>query len=93
MQANQRLPRQVGQRSEILDVLARYNKVFWTVGGFSGAINLLYLAPSLYMMQVYDRVLNSRNETTLIMLSLITLGAFAVMAWIEQLKCRGRSYE
>ncbi|MEY2717071.1 MAG: Alkaline protease secretion ATP-binding protein AprD, partial [Pseudomonadota bacterium] len=86
MQANQRLPRQGGQRSEILEVLARYNKVFWTVGGFSGAINLLYLAPSLYMMQVYDRVLNSRNETTLIMLSLITLGAFAVMAWIEQIR-------
>ncbi|NCV15209.1 MAG: type I secretion system permease/ATPase, partial [Betaproteobacteria bacterium] len=39
-----------------------------------------------YMMQVYDRVLNSRNETTLIMLSLITLGAFAVMAWIEQIR-------
>ena len=86
MQANQRLPRHGGQRSEILEVLARYNMVFWTVGGFSGAINLLYLAPSIYMMQVYDRVLNSRNETTLIMLSLITLGAFAIMAWIEQIR-------
>ncbi|NBP36219.1 MAG: type I secretion system permease/ATPase [Betaproteobacteria bacterium] len=81
-----RPPRQAGQRSEILEVLGRYKQVFWTVGGFSGVINLLYLAPSLYMMQVYDRVLNSRNETTLIMLSLITLGAFAVMAWIEQIR-------
>ena len=86
MQTNQRPPRPGGQRSEILEVLGRYRSVFWTVGGFSGAINLLYLAPSLYMMQVYDRVLNSRNETTLIMLSLITLGAFAVMAWIEQIR-------
>ncbi len=86
MQAMSRPPRQAGQRSEILEVLGRYKQVFWTVGGFSGVINLLYLAPSLYMMQVYDRVLNSRNETTLIMLSLITLGAFAVMAWIEQIR-------
>ena len=88
MQANQRPPRPGGQRSEVLEVLGRYKKVFWTVGGFSGVINLLYLAPSLYMMQVYDRVLNSRNETTLIMLSLITLGAFAVMAWIEQIRAQ-----
>ncbi|NBT05503.1 MAG: type I secretion system permease/ATPase [Betaproteobacteria bacterium] len=86
MQAISRQSHQRGTRSEILEVLGRYKNVFWTVGGFSGAINLLYLAPSLYMMQVYDRVLNSRNETTLIMLSLITLGAFAVMAWIEQIR-------
>ena len=86
MQANQRPPRPGGQRSEILEVLGRYKGVFWTVGGFSGAINLLYLAPSIYMMQVYDRVLNSHNETTLVMLSLIVLGAYAVMAWIEQIR-------
>lgn len=79
-------PWQRGQRSEIMEVLSRYKGVFWTVGGFSGAINLLYLAPSLYMMQVYDRVLNSFNETTLLMLSLMTLGAFAIMAWIEQVR-------
>ena len=88
MQAIPRPPQPGGQRSEILEVLGRYKRVFWTVGGFSGAINLLYLAPSLYMMQVYDRVLNSRNETTLIMLSIITLGAFAVMAWIEQIRAQ-----
>jgi ABC-type protease/lipase transport system fused ATPase/permease subunit len=33
---------------------------------FSGFINLLMLAPSLYMMQIYDRVLQSRSETTLV---------------------------
>ncbi|NDD11806.1 MAG: type I secretion system permease/ATPase [Betaproteobacteria bacterium] len=86
MSINQRLPRPKERPSEIVEILTRYNKVFWTVGGFSGAINLLYLAPSIYMMQVYDRVLNSRNETTLVMLSLITLGAFALMAWIEQIR-------
>lgn len=86
MQNVLRQPWQRGQRSEIMEVLSRYKGVFWTVGGFSGAINLLYLAPSLYMMQVYDRVLNSFNETTLLMLSLMTLGAFAIMAWIEQVR-------
>ena len=88
MQVFRKSPQAGARQGEILEVLGRYREVFWTVGGFSGAINLLYLAPSLYMMQVYDRVLNSRNETTLIMLSLITLGAFAVMAWIEQIRAQ-----
>ena len=35
---------------------------FLTVGTFSGFLNLMMLAPSLYMMQVYDRVLASRTE-------------------------------
>lgn len=86
MQAIQRPSRPGAKGNEILEVLGRYKAVFWTVGGFSGAINLLYLAPSIYMMQVYDRVLNSRNETTLVMLSLIVLAAFAIMAWIEQIR-------
>ena len=75
-----------GRTSEIIAVLGKHKLVFWSIGIFSGVINLLYLAPSLYMMQVYDRVLSSRNETTLLMLSILTLGAFFVMAWIERIR-------
>jgi ATP-binding cassette subfamily C exporter for protease/lipase len=50
---------------------------------FSGVINLLMLVPSIYMMQIFDRVLTSRNETTLLMLSLILLGFFALGCALE----------
>lgn len=53
------------------------------VGAFSLCINVLMLAPSLYMLQVYDRVLNSRNETTLLMLSLILVGLYLLYAALE----------
>lgn len=55
---------------------------------FSAAINLLMLVPPLYMMQVYDRVLNSRSESTLIALTAITLGAFLAMGLLEVVRSR-----
>jgi ATP-binding cassette subfamily C exporter for protease/lipase len=57
-----------------------------TVAVFSGFLNLLMLAPSIYMLQVYDRVLASRNETTLAMLTLILLGLFLLMGGIESVR-------
>ena len=40
--------------------------------------------PSIYMLQVYDRVLASNsNETTLLMLTLMTLGLYALMEVLE----------
>lgn len=77
-------PRKPGSpRGEILQALFSYRRVFTAVGLFSGFINLLYLVPSLYMMQVYDRVLGSRNETTLLMLSLIAVGLYLAMGMLE----------
>lgn len=71
---------------EIDAVLLGYRQAFWALALFSGVINLLMLAPSIYMMQVFDRVLTSRNETTLVMLSLIIVGLFmlsGVLDWIR----------
>jgi ATP-binding cassette subfamily C exporter for protease/lipase len=53
---------------------------------FSAIINLLMLVPSLYMLQVYDRVLQSRNEITLVMLTLMMLGAYALMGSLELIR-------
>ncbi|MBD8577277.1 type I secretion system permease/ATPase [Pseudomonas syringae] len=63
--------------------LLRYRRLFGVLALFSGVINLLMLVPSVYMMQVFDRVLTSRNETTLLMLSLILLIFFAVSCALE----------
>lgn len=70
-------------QGELPQTLAAFRGLFLTVGAFSLVINLLMLAPSLYMLQVYDRVLASRNTTTLLMLTLILLGLFALEAVLE----------
>ena len=45
--------------------------------------SLLVLAPSAYMLEVYDRVVNSRNHMTLAMLTLAVLGTFVLMEVLE----------
>lgn len=70
-------------QNEITDVLASFKSTFRTIGVFSAIINLLMLVPSLYMLQIYDRVLQSRNEMTLLMLTLLMLLAYAVMSTLE----------
>jgi ATP-binding cassette subfamily C exporter for protease/lipase len=73
-------------KSEIEQVLATFKRTFYTVGTFSAIINLLALVPSLYMLQVYDRVLASRNEITLLMLTLMMLGGYALMSVLEMIR-------
>ncbi|HYF20058.1 MAG TPA: type I secretion system permease/ATPase [Ramlibacter sp.] len=48
----------------------------------------LTLAPSIYMLEVYGRVVNSRNTTTLWMLSIAVVGAFIVMELLEWVRNR-----
>src|SRR5579872_5352541 len=55
---------------------------------FSGVINVLMLSGSLYMLQVYDRVIPSRNLATLLGLSLIVLFAYLVQGYFEALRSR-----
>lgn len=73
-------------KNEISETLMSFKSAFRTVGVFSAIINLLMLAPSLYMLQVYDRVLQSQNETTLLMLTLLMLGAYAFMSTLEYIR-------
>lgn len=69
--------------NEIRDVLTSFRGAFRTVGVFSAIINIMMLAPSLYMLQVYDRVLASHNQTTLLMLTIMLLGAYLFMSALE----------
>ncbi|OYD80236.1 type I secretion system permease/ATPase [Azospirillum brasilense] len=57
-------------------------------GGFSVFLALIQLAMPLYTMQVYDRVLGSRSVETLVALSLLALGCFAVFGLVEAIRGR-----
>jgi PrtD family type I secretion system ABC transporter len=70
------------------DALGACRGAFVALFVFSVAINLLVLASPLYMMQLYDRVLNSRSMDTLLLLTVITLGAMIVMAALELVRGR-----
>jgi ATP-binding cassette, subfamily C, bacterial exporter for protease/lipase len=73
-------------RSELRLALDAVRSSLLTVGIFSGFVNLLMLAPALYMLQVYDRVLASRNETTLVVLSVLVVGAYLFLMALESVR-------
>ncbi len=73
---------------EIHSILLGFKQAFLQVGAFSFVINILLLVPSVYMLQVYDRVLVSRNETTLLMLTIIVLAMFVLMSVLELVRSR-----
>lgn len=64
----------------------RFKKFFVNAALFSIFINLALLAPSLYMLQVFDRVLTSRSKETLIMLTLISILALLMMLALDFLR-------
>lgn len=76
------------QRSELTATLWIFRYEFLIVGFFSMLANVLMLSPTLYMLQVYDRVLASQSELTLLAMSLLTLGLFGVMAFAEWMRSR-----
>jgi len=61
---------------------------FAAVGGFSLVVNLLQLTVSLYMMQVFDRVLASRSLDTLLWLTAIAVAAIGLLALLDASRAR-----
>ncbi len=55
---------------------------------FSLFINLLMFVSPLYMLNIYDRVLSSRNETTLLMITIVAGGMLVVYALLEMIRSR-----
>lgn len=76
----------LNSKTEIGRILLSFKGTFYTVATFSAIVNLLALAPSLYMLQVYDRVLGSRNEITLLMLSLMIVGAYLFSSALDMIR-------
>lgn len=73
-------------KNEITNIIKERKKIFLSIGVFTALINILMLVPSIYMLQVYDRVLPSGNEMTLLMLTLIMLALFIFMGGLEYLR-------
>ena len=76
------------QRTELRTALWAFRREFLVVGAFSMVANVLMLSPTLYMLQVFDRVMISRSELTLLAMSLITLFLFLLMAFAEWMRSR-----
>jgi len=74
--------------AELRQVRRESRGLFWTVGGFSVFVNLLMLTGPIFMLQVYDRVLGSRSEETLLALFILMAFLFAMMGILDH--ARGR---
>lgn len=70
----------------LIHALGDYKSILISVGCFTALINILMLVPSIYMLQVYDRVLSSQNKTTLVMLSLMVVGFFIFIGTLETVR-------
>lgn len=73
---------------ELRTVRNRNVPTFMAVGLFSVFVNLLMLTGPIYMLQIYDRVLGSRSEETLVALSILAISLYAVMGVLDW--ARGR---
>ena len=75
-------------KAELISVRRESRALFWAAFVFSIFVNLLMLTGPLYMLQVYDRVLGSRSEETLIALSILVTFLYAMMGILDY--ARGR---
>ncbi len=75
-----------GAAPELRAVMSASRSAIVTAAVFSLFMNLLLLVPSLYMLQIYDRVLSTGSVPTLLMLTLITTFLFIVFGGLEWLR-------
>jgi ATP-binding cassette subfamily C protein EexD len=69
--------------SDLHRALYSCKSAFLSAAGFSMVINLLMIVPSIYMLQIYDRVVPTGNKSTLLMLTLILFVMFLTMSIME----------
>jgi PrtD family type I secretion system ABC transporter len=69
-----------------MDFFRQFRTHFLYAGIFSFVINLILLVPPLYMIQVFDRVLVSRSQETLLMLTLAAVGTLVMLFLLDSLR-------
>jgi PrtD family type I secretion system ABC transporter len=72
----------------MVQLLSQFRGAFLTIAFFSLVINLLMLAPPLYMLQIFSRVLNSRSNETLLMLFLLIMFALMISGWLDAIRAQ-----
>ena len=77
-------PASLGMR----DALARVAPHLKATALFSALVNLLYLGPTIYMLQVYDRVVPARGQQTLLLLSMVLLFSLATLTTLDRVRSR-----
>lgn len=72
----------------LADALRDCRPHFMAAAGFSFLINILYLAPTLYMLQVYDRVVPTAGKTTLLFVTLALALALLALSGLDMIRNR-----
>ena len=89
---NPRMPLQkaslMSPLSDLGKAIAACRQSFLTTAFFSLFVNLLMLVPAIYMLAIYDRVLMSGSESTLMMLTGIAVFLFLVLGGLEWIRTR-----
>jgi len=76
------------QKSELKKQRAKGRGLMFFVGVFSVFVNILMLTGSLFMLQVYDRVLGSGSVETLVALFLLVAALYAIMGVLDYIRGR-----
>ncbi|MGA0599837.1 type I secretion system permease/ATPase [Caulobacter sp. KR2-114] len=74
--------------SPLRQALQACRRHFWGAAAFSALLNLLYLAPTLYMLLVYDRVVPSRGGMTLVFITIALVAALATLSLLDMVRTR-----
>ncbi len=82
------IPEAIRSSITIRAALAGARRHFVYAAWFSAALNLLFIAPMLYMLQVYDRVVPTQGKTTLLFLTLVLVLALATLAALDAIRSR-----
>jgi ATP-binding cassette subfamily C protein len=68
--------------------LALCRRHFVAAAAFSALVNLLYIAPTIYMLQIYDRVVPTQGLTILLFVTLVLLFAIATLSLLDGVRSR-----
>ena len=72
----------------LIAALRACKRHFVAAAAFSALLNLLYLAPTLYMLQIYDRVVPTQGLVTLLFMSLVVLFALGTLSLLDMVRSR-----
>src|SRR4051812_38737562 len=75
-------------RSELVCALLSCRKAITCIAILSAVINVLYLTGSLFMLQVYDRVIPSGSIPTLVTLIVLTVGMYCFQGALDVIRAR-----